>query len=133
MREINRSNKPFPARHFGASLLYAFRGLRDAFNAERNFRTHTMLALLAIGLGFYLCLATWEWVTLLLCIGFMLAMELLNTAIEGLVDIWAGTDIDERARRIKDISAGACLVTAAAVGLVGLILFVPHLPNNIYK
>lgn len=127
MPQANKSNKPFPARHFGFSLRYAFSGLRYAFQAERNLRTHTVLTLFAIALGAYVRLAAWEWIAVLLCIGLMLSVELLNTAIEWLVDGWMGNTLDERAKRIKDVSAAACLVSAGVTGSIGIIVFLPHL------
>jgi undecaprenol kinase len=133
MHHTLKSNKPFPARHFGLSVRYAFSGLRYAFLSERNVRTHTWLTLLALGLGFYLRLAAWEWIAILLCIGLMLSVELLNTAIEWLVDSWMGDTIDERAKRIKDVSAAACLVSATITGSIGIVVFLPRFLEIYYK
>jgi diacylglycerol kinase len=118
--------KPYRSPHFLHSLRCALHGLGLALRVERNIRTHAVLACLAVALGVYVRLERVEWILLLLCIGLMLAVELLNTALEHLVDELVGDTLDERARRVKDISAGACLLTAFVVGVIGLLVFVPH-------
>lgn len=118
--------KPYRSPHFLHSLRCALRGLGLALRVERNIRTHVALACLAIMLGLYVRLERMEWILLLLCVGLMLAVELLNTALEHLVDELVGDVFDGRACRVKDISAGACLLTAFVVGLIGLFLFLPY-------
>ena len=116
---------PNPAFH--KSVGYALDGLSWTFRNERNFRTHLVLALVAIATGAWCGFERWEWVTLVVCIALMTAVELLNTAIEQLVDRLVGQQADELGGRVKDIAAGACLLTAFLMACIGAFLYIPHL------
>ena len=105
---------------------YAFRGILTAFRSERNLRIHIIAALLAVALGFFLGLSILEWGFIIFAIGFVLVSELFNTAIERLSDKVAGEQQDNIIGKIKDISAGAVLVSAFTALAIGIIfLFIP--------
>ncbi len=118
---------PFKSRSFWHSLGYALNGLKSTFYTERNFRTHLLLTILISLLATYLQVSPIEWAILILCMTLMIAMETLNTALEYLVDLWADGAFRQRAKRVKDIAAGACLVTAVGVGLSGACVLLPHI------
>lgn len=118
---------PFKSRRFFNSLTCALTGLTSTFQSERNFRIHLVLTGLVTVAGFYFHVSRIEWVLLALCITLMLSVEVLNTAIEYLVDIWADGAYRERARQVKDIAAGACLLTALGTAVTGLLIFLPYL------
>jgi diacylglycerol kinase len=67
-----------------------------------------------------------EWAILLLVVGFVWAAEIFNTAVEDLVD-FVNKENNPTAKRIKDISAGAVLVSVLVSVLVGFLLFGPKL------
>jgi diacylglycerol kinase len=69
------------------SFPYAFNGIKTALKNEPNFRFHSVAAIAAIALGFYLKLSSLEFALLILTIGFVIIMELVNTTLEALVDI----------------------------------------------
>lgn len=121
---------PFKSKSFFHSLGYALNGLKTVLQTERNFRTHTVLTITVIVVGVYYHVSLLEWGILLLCITLMLAVEALNTAIEYLVDLLAGGVYNEQAKAIKDIAAGACLVTATGTAITGLLIFLPHFLNQ---
>jgi len=116
----------FKAAHFIQSLGFATQGISFVFKTERNFRTHSVLAVLVLLSGLALHLHLWEWGIISVCIGLMLAMELFNTALEHAVDLMVGNLYHEKAKRAKDAAAGACLAMAVCVSLAGLCIFVPH-------
>lgn len=118
---------PFKSRSFWHSLGYAINGLKSAFCTERNFRTHLLLTILVGLVAAYLQVSPIEWAILILCMTIMIATETLNTALEYLVDLWADGAFRQRAKRVKDIAAGACLVTAVGVGLSGACVLLPHI------
>jgi diacylglycerol kinase len=118
---------PFKSKSFLHSLGYALNGIKTVLQTERNFRTHTVLTILVIILGFYLRVSSMEWVVLILCISLMLVVEALNTAIEYLVDIWAEGIYNEKAKLVKDIAAGACLISAVGTAITGSIIFLPYI------
>ena len=83
-------------------------------------------ALLAIGLGAFLGLSTNEWVALVLVIGFVISMEMINSAIEGIAD-FISPERHVSIEKIKDLAAGGVLVSTVAAAVVGLIVFLPKL------
>lgn len=110
---------------FFKSFIYAFNGLKIALS-ERNMRVHIVCALTAIILGFVLHISMMEWIIVLICIGLVIALEMINTAIEYLVDL-VSPEFNEKAGKIKDIAAGAVLVISFFVLIVGGLIFCKHL------
>jgi undecaprenol kinase len=117
----------FKSKNFAQSVGFALNGLRLAFKSERNLRTQAGLAALTIAAGVLLGISPVEWAILVLCMGVMMAVETLNTAIEYTVDLMTGGIYHEKAKAAKDAAAGACLLTAATVAATGACIFVPQL------
>ena len=115
------------ASSLATSFRYAWGGLTYAFETQRNFRIHTVIGTLAIGLGLYLQLKPVEISVIGVTIGIVLAMELLNTAIESVVDLTVGQSYHELAKIAKDCAAGAVLVSAMAAAIVAAALLLPPL------
>mgnify|MGYP000238689814 FL=1 len=114
-----------PKHSLYLSFTYAFKGLRLAFR-ERNFLLHCLSASLVIFLGLWLQVTATEWCILLLCTGLVMTAEIMNTAIEKLVDLVSpGFNID--AGRIKDLSAAAVLWISIVSAIIGLVIFIPYL------
>ncbi len=110
------------------SFKYAWAGLRYAFITQRNFRIHTVIGTLALSLGVFLKLSAVEIAVICLTSGLVLALELLNTAIESVVDLTVKQSYHELAKIAKDCAAGAVLVSAiAAVFVAGSLLLPPLL------
>lgn len=109
---------------FLISLSHAFRGLRSAFQSERNLRIHIVCLFAVMAAGMALQVSIGEWVALALVCGLVITSELINTAIETVVDL-ASPDRDPLAGRAKDVSAAAVLIAAIAAILVGLLIFTP--------
>ena len=105
---------------------FAFKGLGHAVKTQLNFRVHLVLALIAIALGWYLQLSSSEWLWIIFSIGLVLLTELVNTAIELLVDL-VSPGFNETAGKVKDIAAAAVLVTAFTALAIGIIIFLPKL------
>lgn len=110
-----------------SSFRYAGMGLSYAFQTQRNFRIHTILGLSALSLGMLLHLPTIELAVIGLTCGAVLAMELLNTAIEAVVDLTVKQTYHDLAKIAKDCAAAAVLVSAIAALLVGGFLILPKL------
>ncbi len=108
------------------SFRYAYEGLVAAFKEEPNLKFHFLIGLLVIILGFILRISKIDWVTIIILIGFVIAVELTNTAIETVVD--GLTQQHHPAAKIaKDISAGAVLVAALTAAISGILIFIPYL------
>jgi diacylglycerol kinase (ATP) len=115
------------APSFFSSFRYAWMGITYAFQTQRNFRIHTFMGLLAIGLGLGLRLSPVEMTVIGLTIGLVLAMELLNTALEAVVDLTVKQTYHELAKVAKDCAAAAVLVTAFVALAVAACLILPKL------
>ena len=109
-------------RSFG----YAFKGIGYAAATQLNFRVHLVATLTAVCMGYALHISVNEWQWIMLCITLVLVTELLNTAIETLTDL-VSPGYHEKAGRVKDVAAGAVVITALFALLTGLIIFLPKL------
>ena len=118
-------------RSFLAGLLHALDGVKEGYRSERSMRIHCAAAVLVILLGLLLGLSAWEWIVCVILIGLVIASELLNTALEHIVDILM-PELNPRAKRVKDTAAGAVLVVSLAAAIAGAILFVPKVWNLIF-
>lgn len=109
------------------SFKYAWCGISYAFQTQRNFRIHLVIGALAMGLGVFLHLRSAELAVIGLTSGLVLVMELINTAIESVVDLTVKQAYHELAKIAKDCAAGAVLVSALAAVLVAGVLLLPPL------
>lgn len=108
------------------SFKYAFRGIGIALKGQHNFRIHLIAAILVIAGAFLLDISNNEWLTIIFAIGLVFSAEIINTAIEELVD-FVSPDVHPDAARIKDLAAGAVLVCAFTAAIIGLIIFLPKI------
>ncbi|WP_293915741.1 MULTISPECIES: diacylglycerol kinase family protein [unclassified Sphingobacterium] len=111
-----------------ASFGYAIKGLKVLFREETNAQIHLLAAIIAVVLGFWLHISGMEWIAICLCIGLVIATEALNTAIEHIANMIT-LERHPGIERIKDIAAGAVLITALTALIVGLIIFLPKIYN----
>jgi diacylglycerol kinase (ATP) len=109
------------------SLRYAAQGLAHAFLTQRNFRIHAVVGVLAFSLGLWLHLSPDRLAVLVLTVTAVLVLELINTAIESVVDLAIGRRFHPLARIAKDCAAAAVLVAALASVAIALLLLVPPL------
>ena len=89
-------------------------------------KIHCCAALLVVVLGFYLKLSAIEWCICLVLFGLVMALELVNTAVESVVDLVT----EERkplAKIAKDTAAGAVLIAAIMAAIAGCIIFLPKI------
>lgn len=109
-------------RSFG----YAYEGICYAIKNERNMRIHVAVAPIVLILGAIVSLSPVEWCIIVLVICSVMSLELINTAIESIVD-HVSPDIAPLAKIAKDVAAGAVLLMAIASVIIGIIIFVPKL------
>ena len=110
------------------AIIIALEGIRYVLKTQLNARIHTAFTLAVFLMAGMLKLSRLEWMILVLTVGLVWAAEIFNTAIEVAVDA-ASPEYDPQAKIIKDISAGAVLVSVIISILVGLLLFGPPLWN----
>ena len=108
------------------SFSFAWTGLKICFTSETNFKIHVLAAVVAVLLGAGLNISAGEWLIIVLCIAFVTAMEMINTALEKLCDV-VNENIHPEIKAIKDIAAGAVLISAVCSLIIGLIVFIPKI------
>ena len=105
-------------------FLHALNGIFATYRGERNFRIHVVAALAVVGLGTWLNVTYTEWHWIIGCIAIVLITELLNTAVEALVDL-VSPDYHPLAKKAKDAAAGSVLIAAAFSAIIGGLIFCP--------
>ncbi len=104
------------------SFRVAFNGLKYALTSQRNLKIQGILALIAIILGITLKITRMEWAIVLTCIGLVMGLELMNTALEILLDK-IHPEHDDAIGRAKDVAAAAVLLTSICSALAGIYVF----------
>lgn len=107
------------------SFKYALEGITAALRQEPNLKFHILIGLLIIILSAFLKISTQDFIIILILIGFVIAVELTNTAIEAVVDGFTDNS-HPAAKMAKDISAGAVLVAATTAAVVGIWIIWPY-------
>lgn len=108
------------------SFSFAFAGIKAAVKKERNLQIHLVISVAVILLGLIFAISRLEWIMVLFAIGGMLSLELMNTAVERVVDL-ATKDYHPLAKQAKDIAAGAVFIYAALSVIIGAIIFLPKI------
>lgn len=107
------------------SFRYAFAGVGLLWH-EPNARIHFVAAILVTAAGFLLNISSSEWIAVILCMGLVLALESVNTAIEALCD-HVSPQFASLIKQAKDAAAAAVLIAAIAAVAVGVVIFIPKL------
>lgn len=104
------------------SFKFAWKGIKLAFKGERNFKVGLICTAIVVVLGFLRHITRTDWMVLMLCCGIVLALEMVNSAIEAVVDL-AAPQYHQLAKRAKDIAAGAVMLFAIFTVVIAGILF----------
>ena len=108
------------------SFGYAFEGIFAGIRGERNMKIHCFAAVCVVVAGVLFHISATEWCICLVLFGLILSLELVNTAIEAVVDL-VTEDKKPLAKLAKDTAAGAVLIAAVMAAMAGLLIFVPKL------
>lgn len=122
----SKDKRTFRSKNVIHSFRYAIEGILYATRNERNMKIHVCIAGCVIVFGFVLNVSTVEWLFLLFAIFGVLSLELINSAIERVVDLLT-KDFHPLAKRAKDFAAGAVFIYAILSVIVGLIIFLPKI------
>ncbi len=112
------------------SFHYALLGLADAWKNERNMKIHTIATMVAVAAAFVLGFERWEWLFMLSAVFLVLTMEMLNTALERVVDLFT-MEFHPLARLAKNAAAGAALLAAIYAMAVAVIIFLPRISERV--
>ena len=103
----------------------AFEGLRNGM-VHRSILTQFVLGVLAVAAGVILRITSGEWIAVVLCIGMVITTEYLNTAIEFICN-YLTTKKDAKIKEIKDLAAGAVLVSSLTALVTAIIILLRHI------
>ena len=107
---------------FRRSFLFALQGFRTALRLERNIKVMLAGGAFAVAMGIILRIDAVSWAIVLVCCGMVIAAELLNTAIETVVDL-VSPEFHPLAGQAKDIAAAASWVLSLTAAVVGVIVY----------
>jgi len=113
------------------SFGYAIKGMLIAVREEQNMRIHLVAIGVVTIVGIYLGLSALEWAILALTIGLVVSLEMMNAAIESLVD-HVSPEYHKDAGKIKDLAAGAVLVAAIVATVIAVYIFGNKIFNLIF-
>jgi diacylglycerol kinase (ATP) len=124
MARRRTSSPPTPGRAptLIDSFNYAFEGIIHVLRTQRNLRIHFAVAIAVIAAAAAFGVDRIELICLLLAIAFVLVAEMVNSAIEGAIDV-STTSFDPNAKLAKDIAAGAVLISTVTALAVGYLIF----------
>lgn len=105
------------------SFGYAWNGIVTA-GQQQNMRIHLVSAVIVMIAGLWTGLSMTEWLVVTLVVALVIGTELVNTAIESVVDL-VSPDYHSLAKQAKDVAAGAVLVFAMASVIIGVLIFFP--------
>jgi len=120
--EFQKDNTFFSGRF--KSVGFAFKGAVKLIATEHSVMVQFAIAVVMVFAGFYFEITMNEWMFQTLAIGFVLAIEGLNTAVEKIAD-FIHPNYHERIGFIKDIAAGAVFFAALTAISIGLMIYVP--------
>jgi diacylglycerol kinase (ATP) len=118
------------------SFNYAIEGIIHTLKNERNMKIHYLGAVFVLLAALFFDFSKLELIALFFCISLVIICEMINTAIESVVDLL--TEVyNEKAKVAKDVAAGAVLIAAATSVVTGYLLFIgkigPHFNNFMLK
>ncbi|MFN5711138.1 MAG: diacylglycerol kinase family protein [Bacteroidota bacterium] len=121
-----KSDRPFSIQARLKSFVYAFEGVMYFIKHEAQALIHLIAIVAVIGAGYWFKISSMEWIAVVFAIGIVISAEMLNTAIEKLTDM-VSPQINEQAKIVKDLAAGAVLIASLTAFIIGLIVFLPKI------
>ena len=120
------ANKEMSFKRFLNSIKYSIQGLVHGYKNEQSLWLHGISSILAIILGIILNISFNQWAIILIALVVVLAVELLNTAIEATVDL-VTKEIHPLAKVAKDSASAAAFVSSIVATIICLFIFIPYI------
>lgn len=121
----NKDKGNFIERYF-KSFCHALSGIWYALKYEHNMIIMLIATIVVVTSGLYFKISIYEWLFCIMAIGCVIATELINTAIEAVVDLET-TKVHPLAKIAKDTAGAASLVYCIVALVGGLIIFIPKI------
>lgn len=126
-KSFNRDDvKVYGIGRFFNSIKYSIEGLYYAYRYEQSLWLHGLVSILAVIMGFIFKISLSEWAIIFIALGAILALELINTAIEAAVDLTTN-EIHPLAKIAKDCGSAASFVMSIVSIVISLFVFGPYL------
>ena len=119
-------HKKMSFKRFLDSIKYSIQGLSYGYRNEQSLWLHGGASILAIILGFVLDISFNQWAIIIIALVVVLAVELLNTAIEATVDL-VTKEIHPLAKIAKDCGSAAAFVSGIMATIICLFIFIPYI------
>ncbi|MDR3091038.1 MAG: diacylglycerol kinase [Clostridiales bacterium] len=119
-------------RSFLDSMSNALRGVISTFRHERNFKVQFVAGFFVFVAVLFVDVTPAEFLIILSAVIIVLVAELINTAVEAVVDLYCGEKYDEKAKIAKDASAGAVFLAAMYAVITGWALILRKLSERDY-
>jgi len=124
--KFKEEHKKMSFKRFLNSFKYSLEGLCYAYANEQSLWIHALGSCTIVFLGFLLQVSFNQWAILIIALVVVLAVELLNTAIEAAVDL-VTEEIHPLAKIAKDCGSAAAFVTAMMLTVICLFIFIPKI------
>ncbi|MGN1371440.1 MAG: diacylglycerol kinase [Candidatus Coprovivens sp.] len=111
---------------FFKSFTYSIEGLKYAYKYEQSMMIHVIATILVIGANILFQVTGIEWLITIIAIGMVLSAELINTAIEAVVDL-VTLEIHPLAKIAKDCGSAATFVLAMMAAVIGCVIYIPYI------
>ncbi|GAA3605234.1 diacylglycerol kinase family protein [Flavivirga amylovorans] len=108
------------------SIGYAYKGALLLLKTEASIKIQFAIAIILTIAGFYYKISPTEWLIQLLCIGIVMSIEGVNTAIEAIAD-FIHPEHHNKIGLIKDIAAGAVFIASSFAIIIGFIIYFPKI------
>lgn len=113
-------------KEFFKSFIYAINGIGAAMREQRNLKVQALIAFITVGAGYYFQITWLEWCLVLFAIALVIGLEIMNSAVEDLVDL-VTQERKPLAGKVKDLAAGAVLFASVIALIIGIIVFRKYL------
>lgn len=124
--EKQEKHKKMSFKRFLNSIKYSVDGLVNAYQNEQSLWLHAMCTIIIVILGFALQISFIQWAIIVIALVIVLAVELLNTAIEATVDL-VTKEIHPLAKVAKDCGSAAAFVSSIMVFIICCFIFIPKI------
>ena len=126
MQQVSRDElKKRGFKRFLASIKYSVEGLIYAYRYEQSLWIHGIFTILAVALGIIFQIKLSEWAIVFIALGAILVMELINTAIEAVVDL-VTLEIHPLAKIAKDCGSAASFIMSFVALAICLFVYGPY-------
>ena len=126
MQELRNKSKHKGLKHYFYSTKYSFEGLLYAYKNEKSLWMHGLCSIVDICLGIIFKITLVQWSMILISLGVILSIELLNTAIEAVVDMIT-LEYHPLAKIAKDCGSAATFVAVLIAVVLNAFIFIPKI------